>query len=120
MLFLLSYLNLPLFYLFKISGSKMDLESFLRYFYTKEKLAFSLIFLGFASYFPQHILYLRPLPHEVDFPILSILFIFIILFVFIVFQMKESAILFVLSVLFYIIYIYLLWTRRGLCPHPFT
>ena len=63
MLFLLSYLNLPLFYLFKISGSKMDLKSFLRYFYTKEKLAFFLILLGIASYFPQHILYFLPLPH---------------------------------------------------------
>jgi len=31
--------------------------------FKKEKLAFSLILLGFASYFPQHILYLRPLPH---------------------------------------------------------
>ena len=72
------------------------------------------------SYLPQHCLYFLPLPHEVDFPILSILFIFIILFVFIVFQMKESSILFVLSVLFYIINISLLWTRRGLCPHPFT
>ena len=65
MLFLLFYLNLPLFYLFKISGSKMDLKSFLRYFYTKEKLAFPLIFLVFASYFPQHILYFLPLPHGV-------------------------------------------------------
>ena len=45
---------------------------------------------------------------------------FIILFVFIVFQMKESSILFVLSVLFYIINISLPWTRGGHCPHPFT
>ena len=63
MLFLLSYLNLPLFYLFKISGSKMDLKSLFRYFITKEKLAFSLYLLGIASYFPQHILYFLPLPH---------------------------------------------------------
>jgi len=71
-------------------------------------------------YLPQHCLYFLFDPHEVAFPILSILFIFIILFVFIVFQMKESSILFILSVLFYIINISLLWTRRGLCPHPFT
>ena len=63
MLFLLFYLNLPLFYLFQISGSKMDLKSILRYFITKEKLAFSLYLLGIASYFPQHILYFLPLPH---------------------------------------------------------
>ena len=86
----------------------------------KEKPRKTLCFLGFRGYLPQHCLYFLPLPHEVDFLILSILFIFIILFVFIVFQMKESSILFVLSVLFYIINISLLWTRRGLCPHPFT
>ena len=77
-------------------------------------------FYGHFYYRPQQFLYFFPLAHEVAFPILSILFIFIILFVFIVFQMKESSILFVLSVLFYIINISLLWTRRGLCPHPFT
>jgi len=52
----------------------MDLESFLRYFYTKEKLAFSLIFLGFASYLPQHCLYFLPLPHVRPLLVLSVLY----------------------------------------------
>ena len=36
----------------------------------------------FYAFFPQHCLYFFPLPHVVDFPILSILLVFIVLSVF--------------------------------------
>jgi len=45
------------------NGSRMALALILDYFRQKEKLAFSLILLGFASYLPQHCLYFFPLPH---------------------------------------------------------
>ena len=43
--------------------NKATLGLILGIFYTKEKLTFSLLLSGFASYFPQHCLYFLPLPH---------------------------------------------------------
>ena len=121
MLFLLSYLNLPLFYLFKISGSKMDLKSFLRYFYTKEKLAFSLILSGFASYFPQHCLYFLPLPHARP---LTIFYLYIVQIVLCVFPLFYGhlvhyiiSIIYIINITNFICYVDKMWTRIIFSQH---
>ena len=69
-------------------------------------------------YFPQHCLHFLPEPHVVEAPILSILFIFIVLFPLFI-RLGNIYIICIIDIIF-TINISLLWTRRGLCPHPFT
>ena len=89
-------------------------------FCQKEKLAFSLILSGFASYLPQHCLYFLPLPHVVRTPIFIILIIFIILLIFQGFIVLVTYYIYNIYSTFVIINISLLQTNRKQCLHSFT
>ena len=108
-----------LFYLFKISDSKMDRKLFLRYFYTKEKLAFSLILSGFASYFPQHCLYFFPLPHARPLTIFFLYMVQIVLCVFLLFYGHLVhyiiSIIYIINITNFICYVDKMWTRIIFC-----
>ena len=84
-------------------------------FFSKEKTRVFPYFIGVASYFPQHILYLRPLPHARPLTILCIYMVQIVLCVFPLFYGHLVhyiiSIIYIINITNFICYVDKMWTR---------
>ena len=100
---------------FCLNGSKMVLKPILGYFSGKEKLVFSLILSGFASYFPQHCLYFFPEPHARPLTIFYLYMVQIVLCVFPLFYGHLVhyiiSIIYIINITNFICYVDKSWTK---------
>ena len=86
-------------------------------FWQKEKLAFSLIISGFASYLPQHCLYFLPLPHANHLEIFIQFLVHIVLCIISLFYghlaMLIISIIHIMNIMIILLYVDKMWTNSS-------
>ena len=87
---------------------KCELIAYFKYFYVDKDLINLIIFTTY-----QNIIYILPLPHELNIPILSVLLVFIVLSVFYCIPVSGIICIYGIYCIICTICIYLLWTKCG-------